>query len=409
MKRSLWAFLPVCLLANCSLLHLREESKLLDASGTVVVNVSAPAADREKTSVLAYLRKNGGAPVMAGHQTLGEDGLALLMLRPQHRYGIVAFTDRNENRSLDTGEPAAWQENIAPVPLNQTPEKPQFVDLTLTPWKPRPGQSDRIALPAEDSSLGGVLGAALGEVASLDEPRFTTEVGSSGLWQPQETLEKHGFGIYFIQPYDPQRIPVLFVNGIGGSPQDWRYFIEHLDQRKYQAWFYVYPSGLRLDKSANALGKAIDILHRRYNPPQLHVVAHSMGGLVARAAIQRGNSPVSKFVSISTPWGGHKAAEGGLRHLRHPLPSWKDMVPGSTYQQGLFTRPVPAEFYLIYGEKTKNAPWLSEANDGTVDVGSELDPHAVKEARAVVRFPLDHEAILQSPDTLRQVEKFLAK
>jgi len=402
------AALSVLLLANCSLLHLREESKLLAASGTVAVSVTISEKDRPDTRVLAYM-KTSGSPVMAGCQTIGRDGVALLMLRPDHRFGIVAFTDRNKNRALDPGEPAGWQENVAPYPLDRTGGAAPFIRLSLTPWQPLPGQKHRIALPPEDPALGSALGVALGEVASLDEPRFAAEVGSSGLWQPQETLEKHGFGVYFTEPFDPQRIPVLFVNGIGGSPQDWRYFISHLDRKKYQAWFYVYPSGLRLEKAATGLAKSIDILRRRYQPREFHVVAHSMGGLVARGALLRAEKPVTKFVSISTPWGGHKAAEGGLRHLRHPLPSWHDMVPGSDYQESLFTRTAPAEFYLIYGKKTKTAPWLSAENDGVVDVASELDPKAVTEARAVVMFPLDHEGILQSPHTLGQVERFLAK
>ncbi|MEO5713958.1 MAG: alpha/beta fold hydrolase [Luteolibacter sp.] len=401
------AALSVLLLANCSLLHLREESRLLTASGTIGVSVSVPPADRASTRVLAFLRKSGGT-VMAGCQTPGKDGIALLLLRPENRYGIAAFTDRNGNRMLDPGEPAAFAENIAPVPLNERKAKAPMIRLTLSPWKPQPGQPSKIALPAEDPALGSALGVALGEVASLDDPRFTMEVGSTGLWKPQETLVEHGAGIYFVEPYDPGRIPVLFVSGIGGSPQDWRHFINHLDKRRYQAWFFCYPSGLHLDRTAEALAKSIDILRRRYQPREFNVVAHSMGGLVARGALLRCEKPATKFVSISTPWGGHKAAEGGLRHLRHPLPSWHDMVPGSAYQESLFTRSVPAEFYLIYGKKTKKSPWLSAENDGVVDVASELEPKAVKEARAVKMFPLDHEAILQSSDTLGQVERFLA-
>ena len=47
--------------------------------------------------------------------------------------------------------------------------------------------------------------------------------------------------------FDPDKIPVLFVHGIGGTPLDWKYLAKGLDRHRFQPWFYYYPSGLRLN------------------------------------------------------------------------------------------------------------------------------------------------------------------
>ena len=50
---------------------------------------------------------------------------------------------------------------------------------------------------------------------------------------------------------------------------------------------------------------------------EIMVVAHSMGGLVSRGFLQRyragGKAAIPLFVSIATPWDGHKAAELGVK------------------------------------------------------------------------------------------------
>ena len=134
-----------------------------------------------------------------------------------------------------------------------------------------------------------------------------------GLWAPLDFLAQVGIGVFFAEPYDPKRVPVLFVSGAGGNPYEWRAIVDSLDHKRYQAWFFVYPSGQRLELSARVLERCIQELHKKYGFKQLYVTAHSMGGLVARGYIQRsveaGEADYLRlFVSLSTPWQGHKAA-----------------------------------------------------------------------------------------------------
>lgn len=89
-------------------------------------------------------------------------------------------------------------------------------------------------------------------------------------------------GIFFLDKYDPNRIPVLFVYGAAGSAQDWRSFFDKIDRRKYQPWFSHYPTGRDLAESGSSLNRSVMLLQSYYGFRKIHVVAHSMGGLVSR-------------------------------------------------------------------------------------------------------------------------------
>ena len=66
-----------------------------------------------------------------------------------------------------------------------------------------------------------------------------------------------------------------------------------------------------------------------------------MGGLVSRGFLQRyhaggGKAAISLFVSIATPWDGHKAAELGVKTAPAVVRVWIDMAPGSDYLRSLY-------------------------------------------------------------------------
>jgi len=142
------------------------------------------------------------------------------------------------------------------------------------------------------------------------------------------------------EPYDPKRIPVLFVSGAGGNPWEWRAQIDALDHSRYQPWVFVYPSGQRLANSVAVLERCITALQREYGFVRLYVTAHSMGGLLARDFIQRYAGPVPVFVSLVTPWRGLRAAAWGVARSPAVIPSRVDMQPDSAFQRAIFARPL---------------------------------------------------------------------
>jgi pimeloyl-ACP methyl ester carboxylesterase len=151
---------------------------------------------------------------------------------------------------------------------------------------------------------------------------------------------------------------------------------------------------------------------------RLVVVAHSMGGLVARAFIQRaaaGAVPViagiDTFVSISTPWGGHPAAGRGVEHAPAVVPAWRDLVPGSAFLETTMGTPLPHDvrYYLFFGfGGGSGSRFVPGANDGVVTVAAELDPRAQIAARRMFGYDETHTGILNSAAVAAQLNAVLA-
>lgn len=207
-------------------------------------------------------------------------------------------------------------------------------------------------------------------------------------------------GVYEVGPNNG-RGRVVFVHGYGsmGAHKDLRKFIERLDQKKYQPVVYKYDHRDRLKKSAEGLSEAI----RGFDGP-VHVTAHSMGGLVARGAVEalRGEGRVKSLTTIATPFNGHKGAVFGVYLNPIQVGSWKDMVPGSDYQRS---------FKPLQGE-TRHNVILANKNgdgDGTISIKSQSKRKIINDADSVREYPESHTGVLENPqvieDWIRKLEQ----
>lgn len=94
-----------------------------------------------------------------------------------------------------------------------------------------------------------------------------------------------------LQPYDPDRIPVIFVHGLQDTPASWVPMINALRddpeiRRRYQLWVYSYPSGYPYSYSAGLFRRELDAIARAYpGRKQIVLIGHSMGGMVSRLMI----------------------------------------------------------------------------------------------------------------------------
>ncbi len=120
-------------------------------------------------------------------------------------------------------------------------------------------------------------------------------------------LEKFGFkgflrpdsikgltNVYLVEPYQPGKIPVLFVHGLLSSPGTWAPLYNDLlaDPRlreRYQFWFYLYPTVNPYLVTAADLRDLLHRLRERLDPQRkdkaldnMVMLGHSMGGLVSR-------------------------------------------------------------------------------------------------------------------------------
>lgn len=118
-------------------------------------------------------------------------------------------------------------------------------------------------------------------------------------------------GLFQYQPFDPEKIPVIFIHGLLSRPEAWVQALNGLmaDPKvrdHYQFWFFLYPTGLPVWNSTLLLRREIDRFHKELESkgpvPSLHhtiLVGHSMGGLIASLMIRQGGDKLWSQVSKS--------------------------------------------------------------------------------------------------------------
>jgi pimeloyl-ACP methyl ester carboxylesterase len=146
------------------------------------------------------------------------------------------------------------------------------------------GGSNKIAanftapLAVLNSHASKVAESAAGSFLRPDNPRYAT-------------------GIYLIQPYDPTKIPILFIHGLLSSPVSWQNLTNDLCSdpkilEHYQPWFFLYPTGEPVLESAAQLREDLESTLWLFDPSRtavashhIVVVAHSLGGLLAHTLV----------------------------------------------------------------------------------------------------------------------------
>jgi pimeloyl-ACP methyl ester carboxylesterase len=94
-----------------------------------------------------------------------------------------------------------------------------------------------------------------------------------------------------VQPYDPNKIPVLFVHGLKSTPATWTPMINTLwadpvVRRNYQVWIFGYPSGYPIPYCALLLRRKLDALDKTFpHHRPIVLVGHSMGGVISHLMI----------------------------------------------------------------------------------------------------------------------------
>lgn len=344
-------------------------------------------------------------------------------------YGVLAFEDTNEDGryedepGLTAADPARFLE-VAAGERVDVPDLviPQDGRLAISDADPAAEQVlGLVARSQEEQHLVSVQSVAVeGALADLADPRFGAENGRLGYFDPLGFGWRVGPGVYFLEDYDPHKIPVLFVHGALGHPSEFEFLVKELDRTRYQPWFFFYPSGARLGSMGGFLSELVTRLRLRLRFERMAVVAHSMGGLVARSFVLKHHAearedPVELFVAISTPWDGSEAAQGANRPpsplfpVSMRVPMWQDIATGSRFLNDLFyvdgtpakgRRPLPTglEFDLLFG-----------VLDRTISPASAARWEAVDEARD--RWPLlyDHTGILRSPEASALLARILAR
>lgn len=106
-------------------------------------------------------------------------------------------------------------------------------------------------------------------------------------------------GLFLIEPYQPGKIPVVFIHGLMSSPDTWVQMINALKndpviRKRYQFWFYSFSSGMPVMATAYNLRQVLLAAREELgiteeacmNFDKMVLIGHSMGGLVSRTLLQ---------------------------------------------------------------------------------------------------------------------------
>ena len=422
--------LLLMMVSGCMFRDIRDQVSQMESAcrldGRILAETSGPGP---WVVVLAEHDDNapGGTGAVVDHFLMTAPGHWRFVTTPD-TYRLLAFRDADADLVLDDTESLYHRRADGPLDCGSGVHHRDIVlaGSGFIPPRQRPGVSiDRGRPRADDlpASLGQAT--AYGMLTDLDDPRFDEQVALDSLWRPVDFLRAGNAGVYFLSQYDPGKTPVLFIHGINGSPRVFTDIIDALDKDRYQPWVYYYPSGIDLTSVVDHLTGTLLELEIRHDVDAMHVVAHSMGGLVARAFLLRREqrdapADIPVFVSLATPWDGHGAARLGVDYAPTAAPVWYDMAPGSDFLHELFwageygapdrkrRRITDTDMALLFSYK--RTAYVSQAsNDGVIAVSSLLRPEAQDEASSIRGYHVTHMGILADAGVIEMVMNLLAE
>ncbi len=193
---------------------------------------------------------------------------------------------------------------------------PATAVLDFSPAPASDGAVHRVKLTILDPRLATRRRNRLPVAADFSTP-VDREVGTQvfgnlpllGFFRPQRALAYSG--LYTFGPFDPDKIPVVFIHGLYSDPSIWANATTDLIAdpelgKRCQFWYYFYPTGVPAIASAQRLREALDQLRAAYDPagtnPNLNkliLAGHSMGGLLAHLlVIDSGNDFYDAYFAV---------------------------------------------------------------------------------------------------------------
>jgi len=325
---------------------------------------------------------------------------------------LFAFVDANQDLKFQPGEEYGWYNGGEPLGATGS-DQSMKVNIRIGDGAGPPPPAAIV-----NRSLADVVNfrqISVGQVAALDEERFSPESAEQGMWQPYKSLMDGYAGLFMLDEYDPAKVPVVFVHGVSGTPRSFEQIFTSLDQSRYQAWFLNYPSGFSLPVLGAFFYQAMELLEYRYSFANAHVVAHSMGGLVARQYLNNCSEQgrcdyLRSYTSIASPYGGMPSASMGVEYAPTSIPVWSDLAPESDFLANLFVADLPQDlrFNLVFTFHTDDLIG-GQSSDGVVALVSQLRPAAQAQADRLWGIDATHVGVLTDEEFLQGFSGLLAE
>jgi len=327
---------------------------------------------------------------------------------PEGEYDLLIFVDYDADGMFRASEVAAQKHVV--VDSSSAPDRVlSQVDFQLM----KPVTVEWVApfdLPGNQENTESLFFPS-GALRHLDDPIFDSNMSTLGLYDPASFLEHAPTMFYALEEELPYKIPVVFVHGIAGSAREFETLTGELDRDLYKPWFFYYPSGGDLDQLAALFYEIYlsgKVVHLGEMP--LVIVAHSMGGLIVREAINKyrgkqNENQLQLLITIATPFGGHEAAADGEKRGLIVLPSWRDLNPDSPFIANLYRNALPDGVHheLLHAFRNEGTIKVGENSDGVVALSSQLYPLAQQQCDEQFGFDSTHTEILQNDEVIAHI------
>ena len=156
--------------------------------------------------------------------------------------------------------------------------------------------------------------------------------------------------LQMLEPYQPGKIPVVFIHGLLSDPYTWSQMINELMARpdfvaRFQVWVYNYPTGRAFISSAAKLRFDLATLRQSIDPERLDpalsetvLVGHSLGGILAKLQVTSTEDQLWNSIA-NRPLDGLNVPEQFREELRRyfyfsPSPDVKRVVYMGTPHRG---------------------------------------------------------------------------
>lgn len=122
------------------------------------------------------------------------------------------------------------------------------------------------------------------------------DLADRGFFRPEWDTRRNG--MFLMEPYAPDKTPVVLIHGLWSSPMVWRDMTNELwgDREvaaRYQVWHYLYPTGAPILNNVRDLRLALAAARAHFDPEgddfasrDVVLVGHSMGGVIAKTLLQ---------------------------------------------------------------------------------------------------------------------------
>lgn len=309
-------------------------------------------------------------------------------------------TTKHPISTTTVGVPVVLEYSTLDAP--QYPPEGLFVGATVTYQRSKKGlpqlsirrNEDRVTLRGQDYPLT-IDSAAAGELLAL-RAQPLAKTGFSSMIQPAKARLKAG--IYLLDPYDPNKIPLLMVHGLQSTPVAFAQLGTALRsdpafRKNYQIWQFYYPNGTPLLNNAkllrDGLESIIEDLDPNGNDPatrKIVVLGHSMGGVISHTLVSSSGERLwsSLFHVPAAQLTGNRADIQELSNIMH-------FERNSRVKRVIFVcaphrgSPIAGSFAGALGHSLTRLPVLFET--GISQINAENPGAMTNDAQALISSP----------------------